>query len=64
MPDSRGQTRLGTIVQLPEGTQVEVCGEGFNERTVKVSYQGGFYFIFLEDVESGEPGKARTQGAG
>ncbi len=43
--------RLGTIVQLPEGAQVHVCGEGFDDRTTKVSWEGGFYYIFLEDVE-------------
>lgn len=49
--DLDGKTRLGTILQLPEGAEVRVCGAGFNERTVKVSWEGGFYYIFLEDVE-------------
>lgn len=49
--DLDGQTRLGMILQLPEGAEVRVCGTGFNERTVKVSWEGGFYYIFLEDIE-------------
>lgn len=49
--DLDGKTRLGMIVQLPEGAEVRVCGAGFNERTVKVAWEGGFYYIFLEDIE-------------
>jgi hypothetical protein len=52
IPDAHGRMRLGTIVQLPEGAQVEVCGEGFDERTTKVCCRGGFYYIFLEDIEA------------
>jgi hypothetical protein len=44
--------RLGTILQLPAGTQLYACGEGFNERTIKVHWEGGYYFVFLEDLES------------
>jgi hypothetical protein len=46
-----GSVPLGTILQLPEGTQVRVCGDGFNERTVKVAWEGAYYFIFSEDLE-------------
>lgn len=49
--DLDGQTRLGMILQLPEGAEVRVCGPGFNERTVKVSWEGGFYYIFIEDID-------------
>ncbi len=45
-----GNFRLGTILQLPEGAEVRVCGEGFNERTVKVCWEGGFYYIFTDDL--------------
>jgi hypothetical protein len=45
-----GNSRLGTILQLPEGAEVRVCGEGFNERTIKVCWEGGFYYIFTEDL--------------
>jgi hypothetical protein len=48
--DLDGNTRLGIIVQLPDGAEVRVCGEGFNERTVKVAWEGGFYYIFREDL--------------
>lgn len=49
--DLDGNTRLGTILQLPEGAEVRACGDGFNERTVKVSWQGGFYYMFTDDID-------------
>ena len=53
LPEPDGGVRLGTILQLPEGTQVRVCGDGFNDRTVRVIWEGGYFFIFLEDIEPG-----------
>ncbi len=44
------QGKLGEIVQLQPGTPLDCCGDGYNERTIKVHYAGDFYFIFLEDV--------------
>lgn len=52
--DGLGRIRMGTILQLPEGAEVEVCGEGFNDRTMKITWEGGFYYIFIEDVEAGK----------
>jgi hypothetical protein len=46
-----GNTRLGMILQLPEGAEVRACGEGFNERTIKVCWEGGFYYIFVDDID-------------
>jgi hypothetical protein len=45
-----GEARLGTISQLLPGTRLHVCGEGFNEQTVKVRCKDGFYFVFLQDI--------------
>ncbi len=50
-PDGAGETRLGMITQLPTGAEVQICGEGFNERTVRVRWAGGYYFVFLQDLE-------------
>lgn len=50
-----GHTRMGLIAQLPQGAQLEICGEGFNERTVKVRWKNQFYFVFLQDVEEPAP---------
>ena len=46
--------KLGEIVQLPPGTRLDYCGDGYNERTVKVHYGGEFYFIFLQDLQDTE----------
>jgi len=42
--------KLGEIVQLQPGTRLDWCGDGYNERTIKVHYAGNFYFVFLQDV--------------
>jgi hypothetical protein len=41
---------LGLIVHLPAGSNVQVCGEGFNHRTLKVRQGDAFYFVFQEDL--------------
>jgi hypothetical protein len=46
-----GHTHLGLIGQLPQGAHLEVCGEGFNERTLKVRWEGRHYFVFVQDLE-------------
>jgi hypothetical protein len=47
--DNRG--RLGTITQLSQNARLEICGDGFNERTIKVRCKDSFYFVFRDDVE-------------
>ena len=49
--DGRGEPRLGTITQLPYGAELRICGDGFNERTVRVQWAQGTYFVFLQDIE-------------
>lgn len=46
-----GETRTGLITQLPKDAAVEVCGEGFNERTIAVRWADSLYFVFLQDIE-------------
>jgi hypothetical protein len=48
--DERQGTQLGALSQLRPGATLEVCGEGFNERTVKVRYNDCFYFVFRQDI--------------
>jgi hypothetical protein len=47
---SDGPERMGLILQLPADTDVEVCGAGFNSRTVKVRHNDSYYFVFTEDL--------------
>jgi hypothetical protein len=45
-----GRPELGAISHLPEGAELTFCGEGFNETTLKVRWEGQFYFIFVQDI--------------
>ena len=47
---ANGTPKLGLICQFPPGTQVELCGDGYSERTVKVRYRDNFYFVFRNDI--------------
>jgi hypothetical protein len=52
---STGTPELGAISHLPEGAEVAFCGEGFNEATLKVRWEGQSYFIFAQDIAPSEP---------
>lgn len=49
-PSTGGQSRLGPVQQLPNGSLLDVCGDGFNERTVKIRSNGKYYFVFRSDL--------------
>lgn len=51
IPDRTGQMELGPLCNLPSGTEIQICGEGFNNETVKVRGPEGRYFVFLQDLE-------------
>jgi hypothetical protein len=46
-----GSEGMGLLTQIPRESTLLVCGEGFNERTVKVNLKGFRYFVFREDIE-------------
>lgn len=48
------QGELTEISELQAGARLERCGDGYNQRTVKVHYAGEFYFVFLQDLDDGE----------
>jgi hypothetical protein len=50
-----GRAKLGLLSQLGPGVVIEQCGDGFNERTVKVRTNGQVYFVFREDLEAQAP---------
>ena len=52
LPDETGKLRLGTLIRLPEEAQVQLCGEGFDERTAKVTWCGSTYYVFRDDLQS------------
>ncbi len=49
-PDGKGRIRLGTLMQLPGGASLEVTGDGFDQHTARVTWEGSSYYIFLEDA--------------
>ncbi len=48
--DDDGARRLGMLTQIGQEAQLEICGDGFNERTVKVRWQDTLYFVFRQDI--------------
>ena len=46
-----GIAKLGAIRTLPAGTPVEVCGAGYNDRTIKVRCGEQYYFVFQVDLD-------------
>jgi hypothetical protein len=47
-----GGTKLGPLSHLGTGATLELCGDGFNERTLKVRMDGQYYFVLAQDIES------------
>ncbi len=40
------------VLQMPVGSCLEICGDGFNRETVKVRCNGLLFFVFREDLQS------------
>jgi hypothetical protein len=51
-PSELDAPRLGPLCELPEQAELEICGDGFNERTVKARYGDSYYFVFWSDLNS------------
>jgi hypothetical protein len=51
-PTESGERTLGVFTQLPSDAVLTVCDDRCSEKTVKVSYNGIFYLVFREDLES------------
>lgn len=45
-----GRARLGEIKTLPGGATVEICGLGYNEKTIKIRCEDEFFFVFQADL--------------
>ncbi|HEX7360346.1 MAG TPA: hypothetical protein VF283_07625 [Bryobacteraceae bacterium] len=45
-----GEERLGAISRLPRGAELEPCGLGFDPNTVRVTWSGRHYFVFIQDL--------------
>jgi hypothetical protein len=64
LPAGEGPARMGLIVSIPEGSEIELCGIGFNDRTLRICWQGADYFIFQEDFAAGSEQQSNAQRAG
>jgi hypothetical protein len=42
---------LGLLSQLGPGVILEICGDGFDDRTVMVRSNGECYVVFSQDIE-------------
>ncbi len=54
IPDGYERIRIGTLLQLPEGAQVEINGEGFDDNTVRIAWEGNCYYAFLDDLQTAQ----------
>lgn len=46
-----GKTLTGLVTEIARPSSPQVCGAGFNEKTVKVRLGDDFYFVFREDLQ-------------
>jgi hypothetical protein len=51
LPFEDSGARLSPVCRLPRGARIEACGDGFDRNTLKVAYEGQYYFVFLDDLE-------------
>lgn len=54
LPNENGGGKLGLLSQLGPGSTIKLCGDGFNDRTMKVAFNQRFYFVFVQDVQAQE----------
>ena len=47
---TEGGMALGGLTQIEAGTLLEICGDGYNERTVKVRSAKEFFCVFGVDL--------------
>ena len=59
IPSATGEIGLGPISKIPFGAEIECCGKGFNEQTMKIRWRGKTYFIFREDLETEQESAAK-----
>jgi hypothetical protein len=48
--DEAGQEHFGELTQIGPGCEVQICGPGYNERTVKILADGKPMFVFEADL--------------
>jgi hypothetical protein len=51
-PQENGHPRLGLFIDLTPGSQLEICGEGFTQKTVQVRVEGRYYYVLRNSILS------------
>lgn len=49
--NQQGDLHDAGLSELPKGAEVDLCGVGFNKRTVKLRWRGEFFIAFVRDLE-------------
>ena len=45
-----GRSEMAPMAMLPEGAALHICGDGFDEMTVRAQWAGQAYYIFCQDL--------------
>ena len=53
-PKTNGDRSYGGLAELAAGTPVEICGAGFNNRSLKISANHREYFVFIRDLDDAD----------
>lgn len=48
--DSKGNECVGVLTQINVTPEMKICGDGFNEKTVKVALNNSTYYVFKQDL--------------
>lgn len=48
--EKENATRMGVLSLIPKGSQLDICGLGFNERTYTVQCNNRTFVVFQQDV--------------
>lgn len=48
--DDNGNDRAGAITQVSVTPEMKICGDGFNERTIKIALNNSTYYVFKQDL--------------
>lgn len=48
--DDEGNETAGVLTQVNVTPEMKVCGDGFNDRTLKVALNNSTYYVFKQDL--------------
>lgn len=60
LPPGDAGVRMSPVCRLPRGADIQALGEGFDSQTLKVLYEGQYYYVFLDDLSPQRMAAARA----